>query len=272
AVVVGAVLVLRRRPLVSARPIDASGLTSGVYLLTSDECDTCIRARNELVRRGVPHTELSWQKNPDVFERLRVDAEALEDVGVLLPAQLGVRHSPPDEFVAGPNARVALVGGEEIDATREPRRIDGAGRHQGAPPQDEHRPDDHGGNDEYDDETGGHPSASGSPASPANPLLVPVVPVTTTSPAASMAPPTLREEIGTSTRVSGGTSTEVIGSPVAACNSATTSTSPGLKTWTMESPSRPAPESLHDGEGAGTPGTTALTPSPLNRRAAATGL
>ncbi|HLU53279.1 MAG TPA: hypothetical protein VK011_06795 [Acidimicrobiia bacterium] len=74
AVVVGAVLVLRRRPLVSARPIDASGLTSGVYLLTSDECDTCIRARNELVRRGVPHTELSWQKNPDVFERLRIDA------------------------------------------------------------------------------------------------------------------------------------------------------------------------------------------------------
>src|SRR5690606_41232928 len=74
AVVVGAVLVLRRRPLVSARPIDASGLTSGVYLLTSDECDTCIRARDELVRRGVTRTVWSWHENLDVFERLLIDA------------------------------------------------------------------------------------------------------------------------------------------------------------------------------------------------------
>jgi len=49
-------------------------LAAGVYLLTSDDCNTCVRARNELVRRGVPHTELSWQKNPDVFESLNIDA------------------------------------------------------------------------------------------------------------------------------------------------------------------------------------------------------
>ncbi|MFO7293072.1 MAG: hypothetical protein FWJ92_10865 [Actinomycetes bacterium] len=74
ALVVGIVLLLRRRPPVSARRIPVTGLAAGVYLLTSDDCNTCVRARNELVRRGVPHTELSWQKNPDVFESLNIDA------------------------------------------------------------------------------------------------------------------------------------------------------------------------------------------------------
>lgn len=74
ALVVAVVFVLRRRPIVRARPVPATGLASGVYLLTSDDCETCVRARNELVRRGVPHTELSWQKNPDVFESLNIDA------------------------------------------------------------------------------------------------------------------------------------------------------------------------------------------------------
>lgn len=74
AVVVALIALLRRRPIVKERPIAASGLASGIYLLTSDGCDTCVRARNALVGRGVPHTELSWQKNPEVFERLGIDA------------------------------------------------------------------------------------------------------------------------------------------------------------------------------------------------------
>lgn len=72
--VVAIVFVLRRRPPVRRRTLTGSGLPSGVYLLTSDGCDTCERARSQLTRRGVGHTELSWQKNPEVFERLGIDA------------------------------------------------------------------------------------------------------------------------------------------------------------------------------------------------------
>lgn len=72
--VVVAVLVLRRRPIVRRRQVPASGLPPGVYLLTSDGCDTCRRAREILIRRGTAHTELSWEKNPEVFEQMGIDA------------------------------------------------------------------------------------------------------------------------------------------------------------------------------------------------------
>lgn len=73
-VVVALILVLRRRPVVRARPVQGSTLPPGVYLLSSDGCDTCERARATLTRRAVSHTELSWDKNPEVFERLGIDA------------------------------------------------------------------------------------------------------------------------------------------------------------------------------------------------------
>lgn len=73
--VVAVILFLRRRPIVRARPLTATGLPPGTYLLTSDGCcDTCRRARERLTRRQVSYTELSWEKNPDVFERLAIDA------------------------------------------------------------------------------------------------------------------------------------------------------------------------------------------------------
>jgi hypothetical protein len=74
AVVAVVVWGLRRRPPVRRRPVNRSGLPAGVYLLTSDGCDTCDRARSKLIGLGVAHTELSWQKNPAVFERLGIDA------------------------------------------------------------------------------------------------------------------------------------------------------------------------------------------------------
>lgn len=72
--VVVAIVILRRRPVVRSRRVSDSGLPAGVYLLTSDACDTCERARATLTRRGIAHTELSWDKNPEVFERVGVDA------------------------------------------------------------------------------------------------------------------------------------------------------------------------------------------------------
>lgn len=65
---------LRRRPPIRRRPLTGSSLPAGIYLLTSDGCDTCDRARAQLTERGLTHTELSWQKNPEVFESLGIDA------------------------------------------------------------------------------------------------------------------------------------------------------------------------------------------------------
>lgn len=73
-VVVVAIVVLRRRPIVRAREVEAAGLPPGIYLLTSDGCDTCARAREVLTRRRVAYTELSWEKNPEAFEQIGVDA------------------------------------------------------------------------------------------------------------------------------------------------------------------------------------------------------
>lgn len=75
AVVVVAVIYLaRRRPVLTSRELTATGMPRGTYLLTSDGCDTCERAREALTRRDVHYTELSWQKNPEVFDRLGIDA------------------------------------------------------------------------------------------------------------------------------------------------------------------------------------------------------
>lgn len=74
AVVVAVTLLLRRRRTIRRYDVADSGLPAGVYLLTSDGCATCEKARLTLVQRGMSYTELSWQKNPDVFERLAIDA------------------------------------------------------------------------------------------------------------------------------------------------------------------------------------------------------
>lgn len=73
-VVVVVIVVLRRRPVVRSREVKATGLPPGVYLMTSDGCDTCARARETLTRRKVAYTELSWEKNPEAFDQTGIDA------------------------------------------------------------------------------------------------------------------------------------------------------------------------------------------------------
>ena len=74
-----------------------------------------------------------------------------------------------------------------------------------------------------------------------------------------------------STAVSGGTATDVNGSPVPACSLDGDLDVTGVED-ARRSPEPAGSGERHDGEGVATPGTTALAPSPLNRRAAATGL
>lgn len=74
-VVVGIVVVIaRHRPLVRSRALTDTGLAAGVYLLTSEGCATCDRSRSTLESRSMEFTELSWQADPELFERLAVDA------------------------------------------------------------------------------------------------------------------------------------------------------------------------------------------------------
>jgi len=68
------VTLLRRFPRTSVRTIDTPGLEAGVYLFTSGGCGTCAGARETLAGRGVDFTELTWDEDPEVFQRLGVDA------------------------------------------------------------------------------------------------------------------------------------------------------------------------------------------------------
>lgn len=72
--VVVAIVILRRRPVLRARRLGPTDLPPGVYLMTSDGCGTCERARVTLTRRNIPYTELSWEKNPKAFGSLEIDA------------------------------------------------------------------------------------------------------------------------------------------------------------------------------------------------------
>ena len=74
-VVVGIVVVIAHHlPLARSRALTDTGLVAGIYLLTSEGCTTCDRSRSTLQARSLEFTELSWQADPDVFERLAVDA------------------------------------------------------------------------------------------------------------------------------------------------------------------------------------------------------
>lgn len=75
ALAVAIVVVLTRyRPLVRSRALAETELAPGTYLLTSEGCSTCERARASLRRRSVEFEELSWQLRPEVFDRLGIDA------------------------------------------------------------------------------------------------------------------------------------------------------------------------------------------------------
>lgn len=68
------IVVLRRRPALRPRQLGRTDLPPGIYLMTSDGCGTCERARSALTRRHIPYTELSWEKNPEAFESMEIDA------------------------------------------------------------------------------------------------------------------------------------------------------------------------------------------------------
>lgn len=74
ALVAGAVMVARRRPVPRPRRIAAPGLGAGVYLFTSRDCTACSRARTALEDRTRGFEELAWDTHPDWFETLGIDA------------------------------------------------------------------------------------------------------------------------------------------------------------------------------------------------------
>ena len=68
------VVVLRWRPMPRARVVDPGGLAPGIHLFTSSSCDACRRARRTLAGRVERFTELTWEGDPEWFERLGIDA------------------------------------------------------------------------------------------------------------------------------------------------------------------------------------------------------
>lgn len=62
-----------RRPV---RMVGDTGLPSGVYLFTSTECESCLRARDSLDTELGPtgYREIIWNDDADRFDSIGVDA------------------------------------------------------------------------------------------------------------------------------------------------------------------------------------------------------
>lgn len=72
----GAILIgARYRSRLTPRKIEATGLEEGMYLMTSSACPDCATARDRLEtalgEKG--YTEMSWERDPEVFESLDID-------------------------------------------------------------------------------------------------------------------------------------------------------------------------------------------------------
>lgn len=100
--VVGAVLLVsivvallwKRREASPVQRIRNTGLSPGIYFFSSSSCAECGPVRSSLIDRlgEQRFVELSWESNPEIFERLRVDA---------VPATLMVTESGSGKLSTG---------------------------------------------------------------------------------------------------------------------------------------------------------------------------
>lgn len=68
-----AVAFVARRGIAFVRhPLRAQGLEPGVTLFTSETCDACRRARASLKGVGAEFVEISYEAQPDEFDRLGI--------------------------------------------------------------------------------------------------------------------------------------------------------------------------------------------------------
>lgn len=68
------IAIARRGRQRAVRGIPSSDLAAGLYLFSSEGCATCESARALLVEsRGDDFTELVWEHQPQLFEKLAVD-------------------------------------------------------------------------------------------------------------------------------------------------------------------------------------------------------
>ena len=72
--VVGAAVGLQRLRAKAPRRLAGTGLEPGVYLFTSEACPDCGPAREKLLSTlGADRiTEIRWEDQPEVFERLKI--------------------------------------------------------------------------------------------------------------------------------------------------------------------------------------------------------
>lgn len=65
----------RRRRRTAPRELETTGLKAGVYLMTSETCPDCGPVRSLLDETLGPdgYVEMSWEREPDLFQHLDVD-------------------------------------------------------------------------------------------------------------------------------------------------------------------------------------------------------
>lgn len=74
AIAVG-IAMARRGQRLAVRSIASPDLSAGLYLFSSEGCATCDSARAVIVEsRGDDFIELVWERQPELFEKLAIDA------------------------------------------------------------------------------------------------------------------------------------------------------------------------------------------------------
>lgn len=71
-VALGMAFVARRGIAFVRHPLRAHGLEPGVMLFTSETCEACRRARASLNELGAEFVEISYEAQPDEFDRLGI--------------------------------------------------------------------------------------------------------------------------------------------------------------------------------------------------------
>lgn len=78
-IVVGVTRIIGRWQRPPHPPVDLEGLGSrpGVVVFTSTDCDTCTEAMRIVSRAGVATREVTWELEPELFDRYAIEAVPL---------------------------------------------------------------------------------------------------------------------------------------------------------------------------------------------------
>jgi glutaredoxin len=111
-IVVGVVRVIGRwqRPTHPSVDLEGFGPRPGVVVFTSTDCDTCAETMRMVDRTGVAIREVTWELEPQLFERYAIEAVPLVIVLDAEGRSILFETGTPDVARLGKALRKAVIG------------------------------------------------------------------------------------------------------------------------------------------------------------------